>query len=145
MPRLAPVTSATGLFCCGKFGFDGLGHVFECESFDERPPVDQDRWSFGDAARHTLLIIRFTQAGETSIAEGIHGLRGVDAVILRKLGKPIVKIPGCDLAQLRQSVVAISEAETRTRLFEESRCNRSLTGPGMLGERKIAILKPHTG
>src|SRR5258708_4275680 len=145
MPRLAPVTSATGLFCCGKLCFDGLGHVFECESFDERPPVYQNRWSLGDTARHTLLIILFHQTGETSIAEGIHGLYGIDAVILRKLRKPIVKIPGCDLAQVSQSVVAISEAETRTRLFEESRRNRSLTGPGVLGERKIAILKPHTG
>ena len=67
MPRLAPVTSATGLFCRGKFGFDGVGHIFECEGFDEPPRVYQNGWSLGDTARHTLLIILLHQAGEAIV------------------------------------------------------------------------------
>src|SRR5258706_13338070 len=131
MPRLAPVTRATGLFCCGKFGFYGLGHIFECESLDERPSVDQDSWSLGDPARHTLLIILFHQAGEASIAESIYGLRGIDAVIFRELGEPLVKIPACDFAQVGHGVLAVSKAGTGANPFKITPCNRGPPSPGV--------------
>ena len=76
IPRLAPVTKATGLFGGGKFGVDGFGNVFHRKGLDEWPPVDQNSGSVGDTARHAFLVILLHQCGQARVVERGHSLEG---------------------------------------------------------------------
>src|SRR5215472_1956316 len=98
IPRLAPVTKATGLFGGGKFRVDGLCDVFEGEGFDEWLSIYQNGGRLGDAARYAFLIVFLYQRSQPRVAKRSSCLGGIYAVILSELGQPLVEVIQVDRA-----------------------------------------------
>src|ERR1700730_16815747 len=133
IPRLAPVTRATGLFGCGKFGVDSLGNIFHRKGLDKWASVDQNGGSMGNTARYAILVIFFNQCGQVCVAQGGYGFCRIYCVVLDELRETVIEIIHRDFAQARHGVLPIGETESRLSLFEKTRRDRGLASPSVFG------------
>src|SRR6516164_5851313 len=125
MPRLAPVTSATGReSTSGKRFLYRRRDVFVCEGFDKRVAIDQSGRGMGDASSHAVLVIAVDSRREIGISKCGHRSVARGPVLIRPDGEFLAKVLGRDLRLVSHRILSPLDGESGAHCAEIARGGR---------------------